>query len=375
MCLITKDSRIEKLADTIINYSLELKKDEKVLIEVIGLEIPLAQALVRHAFLAGGMPFLTISNHTLMREILKGLTIQLADAMARWDLARMSEMQAYIGLRSGENANEWSDISSEKLAIYMSHYSKIVHSQQRVPHTRWCVLRYPNASMAQLSGMSIESFEDFYFAVCNLDYAKMSKAMDPLVQLMERTSQIHILGPGTDLKFSIKGMPVIKCAGHLNIPDGEVFTAPVRDSVNGKISYNTPAVYQGFTFESIVLEFKNGKIINALANNTERLNSIFDTDEGARYVGEFALGINPYILKPMKDTLFDEKINGSFHFTPGSCYDECNNGNKSAIHWDLVSIQRPEYGGGEIYFDNILVRKDGRFVLSNLQGLNSENLI
>jgi Leucyl aminopeptidase (aminopeptidase T) len=375
VCLITKDSRIEKLADTIINYSLELKKDEKVLIEVIGLEIPLAQALVRHAFFAGGMPFLTISNHTLMREILKGLTIQQADAMARWDLARMSEMQAYIGLRSGENANEWSDIPSEKLAIYMSHYSKIVHSQQRVPHTRWCVLRYPNASMAQLSGMSIESFEDFYFAVCNLDYAKMSKAMDPLVQLMERTSQIHILGPGTDLKFSIKGMPVIKCAGHLNIPDGEVFTAPVRDSVNGKISYNTPAVYQGFTFESIVLEFKNGKIINALANNTERLNSIFDTDEGARYVGEFALGINPYILKPMKDTLFDEKINGSFHFTPGSCYEECNNGNKSAVHWDLVSIQRPEYGGGEIYFDNILVRKDGRFVLSNLQGLNSENLI
>lgn len=375
MCLITKDPRIEKLADNIINYSLGLKKEEKVLIEVIGLEIPLAQALVRHAYLAGGIPFLTISNHTLMREILKGLTIPQADAMARWDLARMSEMQAYIGLRSGENVNEWSDIPGEKLAIYLSHYSKIVHSQQRVPHTRWCVLRYPNAAMAQLSGMSIESFEDFYFEVCNLDYAKMSKAMDPLVQLMERASQVHILGPGTDLKFSIKGMPVIKCAGHLNIPDGEVFTAPVRDSVNGKISYNTPAVYQGFNFESIVLEFKHGKIINAVANNTERLNSILDTDEGARYIGEFALGINPYILKPMKDTLFDEKINGSFHLTPGSCYDECNNGNKSAIHWDLVNIQRPEYGGGEIYFDNILVRKNGRFVLSNLQMLNSENLI
>ncbi|MHB8126823.1 MAG: aminopeptidase [Desulfitobacteriaceae bacterium] len=371
---MTKDLRIEKLADTLINYSLALKKGEKVLIEVIGLEIPLAQALVRHTYLVGGIPFLAISNHTLMRELLKGMTVEQAEAMTRWDLGRMREMQAYIGLRSGENVNEWSDLPNEKLKIYMSHYSKPVHSEQRVPHTRWCVLRYPSASMAQLSGMSIEGFEDFYFNVCNLDYAKMSKAMDPLVQLMERTSQVHILGPGTDLKFSIEGMPAIKCAGHLNIPDGEVFTAPIKESINGKINYNTPAVYQGFTFESIVLEFEKGKIIKATANDTQRINDIFDTDEGARYVGEFAIGVNPYILKPMKDTLFDEKIDGSFHFTPGSCYDECNNGNKSAIHWDLVSIQRPEYGGGELYFDNLLIRKDGRFVLSELQGLNSENL-
>ncbi len=369
-----KDLRIEKLADTLINYSLALKKDEKVLIEVIGLEIPLAQALVRHTYLAGGIPFLTISNHTLMREILKGITVEQAEAMARWDRARMSEMQAYIGLRSGENVNEWSDLPSEKLKIYMSHYSKPVHSDQRVPHTRWCVLRYPSASMAQLSDMSIEGFEDFYFNVCNLDYAKMSIAMDPLVQLMERTSQVQILGPGTDLKFSIEGMPAIKCAGHLNIPDGEVFTAPLKESINGKISYNTPAVYQGFTFSSIVLEFEKGKIIKATANDTQRINDIFDTDDGARYVGEFAIGVNPYILKPMKDTLFDEKIDGSFHFTPGSCYDDCNNGNKSAIHWDLVSIQRPEYGGGELYFDNKLIRKDGRFTSSDLQGLNPENL-
>lgn len=369
-----KDLRIEKLADSLINYSLAIKSGEKLLIELIGLEIPLAQALVRQTYLAGGVPFLTISNHTLMREVLKGITVEQAEAMARWDRARMSEMQAYIGLRSGENVNEWSDLPSEKLKIYMSHYSKPVHSEQRVPHTRWCVLRYPNASMAQLAGMSLEGFEDFYFQVCNLDYAKMSKAMEPLKQLMESTHQVHIVGPGTDLQFSIQGMPAIKCDGHLNIPDGEIFTAPIKDSVNGKISYNTPAVYQGFTFSSIVLEFEKGKIINATANDTERINDIFDTDEGARFIGEFAIGVNPYILKPMKDTLFDEKIDGSFHFTPGSCYDECNNDNKSAIHWDLVSIQRPEYGGGEIYFDDILIRKNGRFVMSDLQGLNSENL-
>ncbi|MHB1653720.1 MAG: aminopeptidase [Desulfitobacteriaceae bacterium] len=369
-----KDPRLEKLADTLINYSLKLQPGEKILIDVVGLEVPLAQALVRFVYQAGGIPFLSITNHTLTREILKEITIEQAQAMARWDLARMKEMQAYIGLRSGENVNEWADIPSAKLGIYQSHYSKVVHTEQRVPHTRWCVLRYPNPSMAQLSNMSIEGFEDFYFEVCNLDYGKMSEAMEPLKALLERTDKVHIVGPGTDLEFSIKGMPAVKCDGHVNIPDGEIFTAPLRESVNGTISYNTPAIYQGFTYEQVVLHFEKGKIVKATANNTERIEAVFNTDEGARYVGEFAIGVNPYILTPMKDTLFDEKIDGSFHFTPGSCYDDCNNGNKSAIHWDLVCIQRPEYGGGAIYFDDILVRKDGRFVLPELEGLNPENL-
>ncbi|WP_206811502.1 aminopeptidase [Paradesulfitobacterium ferrireducens] len=369
-----KEPRIEKLADNLIGYAVNLQPGEKILIELVGLEIPLAQALIKRVYEAGGVPFLSISNHTLMREILKGMTVEQAEGMARWDRARMSEMQAYIGVRSGDNINEWADVPAHKLKIYASYYSKPVHSEQRVPHTRWCVLRYPNYSMAQLANMSLERFEDFYFDVCNLDYGKMSEAMNPLKALMERTDQVRIVGPGTDLSFSIKGMPAIKCDGHVNIPDGEIFTAPIKDSVNGKITYNTPAVYQGFTYEGISLEFENGKIVRTGANDTERIENVFNTDEGARYIGEFALGVNPYIVTPMKDTLFDEKIDGSFHFTPGSCYDECDNGNKSAIHWDLVSIQRPEYGGGEIYFDGVLIRKDGRFVLPELEGLNPENL-
>ncbi|GAB6151936.1 aminopeptidase [Desulfosporosinus burensis] len=369
-----KDARIEKLADSLINYSIALQPGEKILIEVFGPDIPLAQALVRYAYQAGGVPFLSMVNHTLLRELLKEFTVEQAEAMTRWDLARMKEMQAYLGIRGGENANEWADIPSEAMKIYASHYQKPVHSEQRVGHTRWCILRYPNASMAQLGNMSIEGFEDFYFDVCNLDYSKMSRAMDPLKELLEKTDQVRIVGPGTDLTFSIKGMSAIKCDGHVNIPDGEIFTAPLKDSVNGRISYNTPSVYQGFTYETIVLEFENGKIVKATANDTKRIESLFDTDEGARYVGEFAIGVNPYISTPMKDTLFDEKIDGSFHFTPGSCYDDCSNGNKSAIHWDLVCIQRPDYGGGEIYFDEILVRKDGRFVLPELESLNPENL-
>jgi aminopeptidase len=369
-----KDDRIELLARNIIDYSIELQKGEKILIEIAGLEIPLARALVKEVYRVGALPFLTITNHTLQREILKGLSVEQAQAMAGWDIARMKDMQAYIGIRAGENINELADVPSEKMQTFMTYYSKPVHSEQRVKHTRWCVLRYPNSSMAQLAGMSTEGFENFYFDVCNLDYSKMSKAMEPLKEYLEKTDFVRIIGPGTDLEFSIKGMPAIKCDGKMNIPDGELFTAPLKESVNGKITYNTPAVYQGYTYESIVLEFKNGKIIKAKANNTEKINKILDTDEGARYIGEFSFGFNPYIQKPMKDTLFDEKIDGSFHFTPGSAYDECDNGNRSAVHWDLVCIQRPEYGGGEIYLDGKLVRKNGRFVPQALHVLNPENL-
>lgn len=228
--------------------------------------------------------------------------------------------------------------------------------------------------MAQAASMSISGFEDFYFDVCNLDYRHMSRAMDPLVELMNRTDKVRIVSPGTDLSFSIKDIPAVKCAGTLNIPDGEVFTAPIRDSVQGTISYNTPSVYSGSSFEHIKFHFEQGKIIEATSNNSKRLNEILDVDEGARYIGEFSIGFNPYIQYPMKDILFDEKIDGSLHFTPGQAYEDADNDNRSSVHWDLVLIQRPDFGGGEIYFDDILIRKDGRFVISELEMLNPENL-
>lgn len=369
-----RDSRYEVLARNLINYSVKIKPGEKVLIEVIGNETALTKELIKEAYKAGGIPFVTIKNNEVTRVLLTQSTEEQIKDMAAFEINRMKEMQAYIGIRAGENVSEMGSVPSEKMNTYMKYYSKPLHSELRVKKTKWCVLRYPNHSMAQLAEMSTDDFEDFYFKVCNLDYSKMSKAMDNLVELIEKTDKVRITGKGTDLAFSIKGLPGIKCDGVMNIPDGEVFTAPVKDSVNGVISYNVPAVYQGFTFENIVLEFKDGKIVKATANDTERITKIFDTDEGARYVGEFSLGVNPYIEQPMKDTLFDEKINGSIHFTPGNAYDECDNGNKSAIHWDLVFIQRPEYGGGEIWFDDTLIRKDGIFVCKELLCLNPENL-
>lgn len=368
------DKRMETLAKNLVNYSCKLKAGEKLLIETKGFELPLTKAVVKEAYKAGGLPFVTIKNDEITRALLNECSEEQIRLMAGFELARMKEMDAYIGVRCTDNSNELGDVPDEKMKLYNSLFNKPVHSEQRVEHTKWVVLRYPNSSMAQMAEMSTEAFEDYYFDVCNLNYSKMSKAMDPLVQLMERTDKVRILGQNTNLSFSIKGMPAIKCDGGRNIPDGEVFSAPLRTSVNGIISYNTPAKYLGFTYENVTLEFKDGKIIKAAANDTDRINKIFDTDEGARYIGEFSLGVNPYIEKPMKDTLFDEKIKGSLHFTPGSCYDKCNNGNKSAIHWDLVYIQRPEYGGGEIWFDDVLVRKDGVFVPNDLQCLNPENL-
>lgn len=368
-----KDPRLQKMAQGLINYSVKLQSGEKILIEVIDAGIPLALEIVKEAYRVGGVPFTIVRNRQLERQIMLGATEDQLEKMARYELVQMKEMDAYLGVRAAENVNETSDVPGEQHQLYQKYYSHPV-VEERVNNTKWCIMRYPNPSMAQLANMNTEAFEDFFFAVCTLDYSKMAQAMEALKQLMERTDQVRLVGEGTDLSFSIKGLPAIPCAGRMNIPDGEIFTAPVRDSVNGVITYNTPAVYQGSTYERIRLQFQNGKIIKATGNESEKLNQIFNTDEGARFVGEFSFGVNPYILKPMKDTLFDEKICGSIHFTPGQAYQECDNGNRSAIHWDLVLIQSPEYGGGEIYFDGKLIRKDGRFTLPQLQALNPENL-
>ncbi len=370
------DTRNEILAKNLVNYSCKIKKGEKVLIESKGLDgIPLMNLIVKEVYKVGAIPFTEIYDPTTDREILLNTTEEQLKLMAEFHCARMKEMDAYIGIRSGSNTNELADIPPENNKLYSRLYSHPVHHNIRVSKTKWVILRYPNASMAQLAGKSTEAFEKFYYDVCNLDYAKMSEAMNPLKELMEKTDKVKIVGEGTDLTFSIKDIPVVKCDGQCNIPDGEIYTAPVKNSVNGKITFNTPSYYNGLVYENIVLEFENGKIVNATANHTERINKVFDTDEGARYVGEFAIGVNPYITTPMKDTLFDEKIRGSFHFTPGSCYKEADNGNESAIHWDLVCIQTEEYGGGEMYFDDVLIRKDGVFVLPELECLNPENLM
>ena len=368
------DERITKLAKTLVNYSVRLQKGEKILIMAMGLEsTALVRQLVKESYAVGGLPFLKIHATQIDRELYLNATKEQFELLAEVDSKLMAEMDCVINIVANQNACEFYDIPHENMQLRSVLYREPVYTKILL-QKKWVTLEYPTNSMAQLAKSSLEDFENFYFNVCNLDYQKMSNAMDALVTLMEQTDQVRIVGNGTDLSFSIKGIPVVKCDGDKNIPDGEVYTAPVKDSVNGHIKYNTPSSYNGFSYENVCLTFKDGRIIEATANDTERINKIFDTDEGARYIGEFAIGVNPYIIKPMNNILFDEKIMGSFHFTPGNSYEEASNTNKSAVHWDLVCIQTEEYGGGEIYFDDVLIRKDGIFVLDSLKDLNAENL-
>lgn len=369
------DPRIDKLAKVLINYSCGVKAGENVLVEAIDVPQEFAQALVRATHAAGGRPFVMLKSTQINRALMLAGTPEQWGTIADLERMQMEKMQCYIGVRGNPNISELSDVPLEKQRIYESTVWKRVHHEVRIKKTRWVVLRWPSASMAQMAEMSTEAFEDYFFNVCTLDYAKMSRAMQPLKELMEKTDQVRLVGPrDTDLTFSIKGIPAIPCDGHLNIPDGEVFTAPVRTSINGVIQFNCPTIYRGVTHNDVRLVFKEGKVVEATSTATEKLNEVLDSDEGARYCGEFAIGVNPYCTKAMKDILFDEKIAGSIHLTPGACYDEASNGNKSDIHWDLVLRQDPEVGGGEMYFDGRLVRKNGRFVAPELEALNPENL-
>jgi len=368
------DPRYTKLARTLIHYSCELKPGEKVLIEAIDVPHAFTNEIVRVAQEAGVVPSVALKSNQVLRQLLMDATAEQLEIMARGEETVMGLMDGYIGVRGAGNISELSDVPPDRMKLYEQLIWKRVHTDIRVAKTRWVVLRWPSPSMAQLAEKSTESFAEFYFDVCTMDYARMSEALQPLQALMERTDRVRLAAPDTDLEFSIAGIPAMPCDGKRNIPDGEVYTAPVRDSLNGTIRYNTPTVYQGVSHQNVFFRFENGKIVEATSNNTAHLNRVLDSDEGARYVGEFAIGFNPYIMEPMKDILFDEKIAGSLHLTPGNAYDVAFNGNRSQIHWDLVLIQRPEYGGGEIWFDDVLIRKDGLFVLPELEALNPENL-
>ena len=368
------DPRITRLATNLVNYSVAAKPGDKVLIEATDVDTAMVTELIKAVYAAGAYPFVETYKGKVNAALISGTSEEHSRLLAEYAKYRMERMDCYIGVRGNENAFDMSGVPDSKNEIYKRLYSYPVHHEIRVNTTRWVVLRWPNDSMAQLSGVPTDEFEKHYFDVCCMDYAKMDKAMDALKALMDRTDKVRLVAGGTDLTFSIKGIPAVKCSGHMNIPDGEVYTASVKDSVNGRITYNVPSIENGVKYENVSLRFEKGKIVEATGNYPDKINAIFDTDPGARYVGEFALGVNPFITKPMGDILFDEKISGSIHFTPGCCYEDAYNGNQSAVHWDLVLVMTPEYGGGEIWFDDVLIRKDGLFVLPELECLNPDNL-
>ncbi len=365
------DPRYDKLAEVLTKHSTALKLGDRVLIEVSDVPDAMVVALIRAVRKAKALPFTQVQHSRISREMALGATPDQIGLAADVELARMKKMDAYIAIRGSDNATEMSDVPADKLKMIAATMRPVMN--HRINKTRWVVLRWPTPSMAQQAQMSTEAFEDYYFRVCTVDYAKLRKGMEALKSLMDTTDQVHIKGPGTDLRFSIKGIGSVICGGDRNIPDGEVFTAPVKRSVEGQVRFNVPTIYHGTAFEDIALEFKQGRIVHAEGGRqTAKLNAILDADAGARYIGEFSLGFNPHILHPIRDILFDEKIAGSFHFTPGQAYEVGGNGNRSQVHWDMVCIQRADYGGGEVWFDGKLIRKDGIFVPPELKSLNPE---
>ncbi len=370
------DIRNEELAHNLINNSISLTEGDNLLVEAIGEDgLELANVIIKQAGIINARPTLNIIKYDELKEFLINASEKEIIEYGKKDYERMQKMQAYIGISAPTTDKPLEGVPQEKLEAYNKYYTALVHLEQRVKHTKWCILRYPNEYFANKSKMTLDEFKDFYYNVCTVDYNKMKIAMEPLRKLMNKTDKVHIIAPETDIIFSIKGIPSEKYYGTFNIPDGEVATCPVKNSVNGYITYNTKTKYNNLIFENIRFDFIDGKIVKATAKeNSKELNEILDTDEGARYIGEFAFGLNPYINNTMCDTLFDEKINGSFHFTPGMALEESDNGNRSAIHWDIVKILRKEFGGGEIYFDEVLIMKDGIFVLDELKALNPEKL-
>ncbi len=367
------DEKLRELARTIASYSIDVKKGEKVLITTQSLETrDFVIYLIDEITKLGGIPFVNVVDQRINSKLLEVTTDNRIDLVKKYSEFEVDTFDSFIHIKYRVNDYENKNISKE---ITKKMGRALMKTQDvRVNKRKWVLLNYPSELDSYKAKMPIDDFKKYALDVMTVDYRKLSNMIKPLKELMDKTDKVRIVSPGTDITFSIKGMKSVPCCGDKNIPDGELYSAPVKTSVNGKITYNTPSPYQGEIYTGVCLEFKDGKIIKATCNeDNEKLNEIFNSDEGARYIGEFSLGFNPKILYPMGDILYDEKILGSLHFTPGRAYKDCYNGNDSMIHWDMVLIQRSDYGGGEIYFDDILIRKDGKFVLEELKLLNFEN--
>lgn len=374
-----KDPRYTKLSEILTSYSVNVQQGDNVYLDLVDTPEEMAIELIKAVTDMGGMPHINTSSGKILRSYYMNATKKQIQIASDHDLKFMKQMDAYISIRGAYNSLEYSDIPPKQLNMVKQITRPVIN--ERVNNTKWCVLRWPTDSMSQSANMSTEAFEDFYFNVCTFDYRTMKTAAMALVKRMEQADKVHIIGPNdTDVVFSIKDIPVVPCVGEFNVPDGEVFTAPVKDSMNGVIHYNTPTIYNGIKFDDVRLTIKDGKIVDATSSNTEALNAILDSDEGARFFGEFAIGFNPYITEAMCDILFDEKIAGSIHLTPGKCYDDASNGNTSMIHWDMVLIQtKDHYTSGTtqstISFDDEVIRKDGLFVVDDLKCLNPDELL
>jgi aminopeptidase len=363
--------RMDAIADMIAGHSLKITPGDKVLVDATDDCDDLIMAAIKSIQAKGGLPFVLHQSSRVRCAWLMGITDEQLESWYESMYHLRKDMDCILTIRSQNNGFELADVPQEAIRKFAGMSIRL-GKLARKPTLRTSLIRYPTAAFAQQCGMSTDACEEYFFNVCTMDYQALYQEMEPLKAALDHAGRVRILSPGTDISFSIEGVNCFISAGTWNIPDGETAMEIVRESVNGIISYNVPSNHQGFVYRDIRLTFKEGRVAGVEANDAKRMEAILDTDAGARYIGEFAIGVNPYIRRPIIDTLFDEKMAGSLHFTPGGTDSD---GNPSSVHWDIVQSHMPEFGGGEIYLDGKLWRKDGLFVDDALKRLNPDVLL
>jgi aminopeptidase len=354
------DPRWNNLADVLINYSTVTKPGEKVLITMMEIDtLPLARAVHAEVVKAGGLPQVEFQSAYLERDLMLYGNQEQLDWVPELNAYGMEWADVYIGLRGARNPHEFTGIAPQKITAHKRAMGKV--SAMRNELTRWVLVRVPNESFAQQAETSLEEMMDFFFNATLRDWAEESKRYHELMEVFQAAEEVRIVGRETDLRFSTKDRIYEAADGHLNMPDGEIFTAPVDDSAEGHIYFEFPGVYVGQQIEGIRLELSGGEVVKASAeSNEELLHELLRMDEGAKRLGEFGVGTNFGITRFSYDILYDEKIGGTIHLALGRAYAENKGINQSALHWDIVKDLREE---GEIYLDGKSVFEKGQFLV------------
>lgn len=350
----------DELAKILVSYSTKVRPGERVLITMMEVDtFPLARAVYSQVIKAGGLPYVEFQSAYLERDLLLHGNQEQLDWVTEPSARGMEWADVYIGLRGNRNPYEFSGIQAGKIKAHRRALGHI--SAMRNELTRWVLVRVPNESLAQQAEMSLDEMMDFFFSATLKDWQQEANRYRELQVIFERAEQVHITGRGTDLTFSTRGRKYEVGDGTLNMPDGEIYTSPVDDSVNGVIAFDFPGVYSGQRVTGISLGFSKGHLVKATAEgNQELLDQLLSMDEGARRVGEFGVGTNFGIQRFCYDILYDEKIGGTIHLALGRAYAECGGVNQSALHWDLIKDLRKE---GAVSLDGIKVLENGKFLV------------
>jgi aminopeptidase len=362
---------MEYISELIVHHSLCLKRGERVLIDVIGQPEEFIKELVNCVYKIGAEPIVQYFPVGLMKSLISGVSPGQLAFWVKNQLNLLENVQAYVSIREEENSYEYYDLPDDTYKLYVSQYVKPTQ-MKALGLERWLLLKLPTAGMAQKAKLSTEGLNRLFYNSISMNYREFASKVQPLADRLSHTDRVRIVSPYTDLQFSIKGIPNLICDGKFNLPDGEIFTAPVLNTVQGEIRFNISTTFLGRVYSDIQLEFNKGKLVKATGNCPDDIMALLSTDEGASRIGEFGIGLNPYIQQPTNNLCFDEKMAGSVHLAMGQCFSLASNGNESSIHIDFVLCQLESFGGGEMYFDDKLVRKNGLFIEPELQYLNDD---